>query len=101
MEIPGEFNQRRCPLFRKATVCSAELKKAGLNGLTVDTFPSWTALGQGLPGTAWQKVHPDLPIADYLSLVNNTVERYRVDVLRVIEVVPPKESSYGSTGNVR
>jgi len=71
------------------------------NGLTVDTFPSWTALGQGPQGSDWQKVHPDLPIADYLNLVNNTVERYRVDVLRVIEVVPPKGSSYGSTGNAR
>jgi hypothetical protein len=60
------------------------------NGLTVDTYPSWAALGQGLPGGAWAKVHPDLPAADYLSLVNNTVERYRVDVLRVVEVVAPK-----------
>jgi hypothetical protein len=59
--------------------------------LTVDTFPSWSALGQGVPtNTAWPKVHPDLPFADYLSLVNNTVERYRVDVLRVVEIVAPK-----------
>jgi len=55
------------------------------NALTVDTFPSWTALGQGVPPTAWPKVHPDMPVADYLSLVNNTVERYRVDVLRVVD----------------
>src|ERR1019366_6470975 len=61
------------------------------NALTVDTFPSWTALGQGVPvNTAWPKVHPDMPGADYLSLVNNTVERYRVDVIRVVEVVQPK-----------
>ena len=60
------------------------------NALTVDTYPTWTALGQGVPGSAWQKVHPDLPIADYLSLVNNTVERYRVDVLRVLEIGQPK-----------
>src|ERR1035441_7062348 len=60
------------------------------NALTVDTYPTWTALGQGMPGNAWQKVHPDLPVADYLSLVNNTVERYRVDVLRVLEIGQPK-----------
>jgi hypothetical protein len=61
------------------------------NALTVDTFPSWTALGQGVPAnTAWPKVHPDMPFADYLSLVGNTVERYRVDVLRVVEAGQPK-----------
>ena len=60
------------------------------NGLTVDTFPSWSALGQGVPDTAWSKVHPDMSFADYMGLVNNTVERYRVDVLRVAEAVLPK-----------
>ena len=61
------------------------------NALTVDTFPSWTALGQGVPMNAsWPKVHPDMPFADYLSLIDNTVERYRVDLLRVVEVVQPK-----------
>jgi hypothetical protein len=61
------------------------------NALTVDTFPSWTALGQGVPtNTAWPKAHPDMPFADYISLINNTVERYRVDLLRVVEVVLPK-----------
>lgn len=61
------------------------------NGLTVDTFPSWAALGQGIPmNTAWPKAHPDMPFADYLSLVNSTMERYRVDVLRVVEVGQPK-----------
>jgi hypothetical protein len=61
------------------------------NALTVDTFPSWSALGQG-PGvnTAWPKVHPDMPFADFISLVNNTVERYRIDVFRVVEAVGPK-----------
>jgi hypothetical protein len=26
-----------------------------------------------------------MPFADYMSLVNNAAERYRVDVLRVVE----------------
>jgi hypothetical protein len=61
------------------------------DALTVDTFPSWAALGQGVPvNTAWPKVHPDLPFADYISLTANTVERYRIDVLRAVEVVAPK-----------
>jgi len=61
------------------------------NALTVDTFPSWAALGQGVPtNTAWPKVHPDLPFADYISLVNNAAERYRIDVLRTVEAVLPK-----------
>jgi hypothetical protein len=61
------------------------------NALTVDTFPNWSALGEGVPtNTAWPKAHPDMPFADYISLTNNTVERYRVDVLRAVEVVAPK-----------
>ena len=61
------------------------------NGLTVDTFPSWTALGHGVPvDTAWPKVHPDMPFADFISQVAKTVERYRVDVVQVVEVVLPK-----------
>jgi hypothetical protein len=31
-----------------------------------------------------------LPFADYISLTANTVERYRIDVLRAVEVVAPK-----------
>jgi hypothetical protein len=61
------------------------------NGLTVDTFPSWAALGQGVPlNTAWAKAHPDMPAADYMNLVANTVERYRMDVVQVLEAVVPK-----------
>jgi hypothetical protein len=54
------------------------------NALTVDTFPSWDALAKGVPAaTGWPKAHPDMPFADFISLVNNTVERYRVDVIKV------------------
>jgi hypothetical protein len=61
------------------------------DGLTVDTFPNWTALGHGVPvDTAWPKVHPDMPFADYISQVGKTVERYRLDVVQVLEVVVPK-----------
>ena len=61
------------------------------NGLTVDTFPNWAALGQGVPfNTAWPKAHPDMPVADYMDLVANMVERYRTDVVQVLEVVAPK-----------
>jgi hypothetical protein len=61
------------------------------DGLTVDTFPSWTALGHGVPvDAAWPKVHPDMPFADYISQVGKTVERYRIDVVQVLEVVVPK-----------
>ena len=60
------------------------------NALTVDTFPSWAALGTGMPPEAWPKAHPDLPFADYMSLVSNTIERYRVDLLRVVEAGQPK-----------
>jgi hypothetical protein len=60
-------------------------------GLTVDTYPSWTALGQGVPfNTAWPKVHPDMPAADYMNLIANTIERYRTDLVQVMEAVVPK-----------
>ncbi|MGP8247835.1 MAG: hypothetical protein ACLQVN_25390 [Bryobacteraceae bacterium] len=60
------------------------------NALTVDTFPNWAALGHGLSAKAWSTVHPDMPSQDYLSLIANTVERYRVDVVRVAEAGQPK-----------
>src|ERR1035441_143569 len=80
----------RRPSAREGAVCAWPLGRSHLgwhrnalampageylhyNALTVDTFPSWTALGQGAPAnTAWPKVHPDMPFADYLSLVGNT-----------------------------
>ncbi len=61
------------------------------NALTVDTYPNWAALGQNFPANAWSKVHPDLPLEDYLNLVGNTAEHYRVDVLRVVEAGQPKQ----------
>jgi hypothetical protein len=69
------------------------------NGLTVDSFPSWAALGKGIPTRAiWNKVHPEMDMATYLSRVGTLVERPRVDIVKLIEVLhDSKTSGPGST----
>jgi hypothetical protein len=60
------------------------------DALTVDTYPTWAALGQGWPIAEWPKVHPDLPFTAYINSINETAEVYEEDVLRVVESVRPK-----------
>src|SRR6266567_968281 len=56
------------------------------NGLTVDVFPSWSALGQGFPArTMWNKVHTDMDFAAYTNQMENIVERPRIDTVRLVE----------------
>jgi len=58
------------------------------NALTIDGFPSWDALGKGFPVRAeWNKVHPELDFSQYMEQVNNIIERPRIDVLRVVDVI--------------
>ena len=61
------------------------------NAMTVDVFPKWAAVGTGIPVTTeWPKVHADLPFADYMGRVNKTVDRYRVEVYQIVEMVRGK-----------
>jgi hypothetical protein len=61
------------------------------NGLTVDAFPSWDALGKGVPPRAtWNKVHPEMDYAAYTNQLGNLVERPRVDTVRLVEVMGGK-----------
>jgi hypothetical protein len=61
------------------------------DAMTAETFPTWDAALQGAPASKeWSKLHPDLPLADYVRLLSNTRDRYRMDLLRVAETAVPK-----------
>ena len=61
------------------------------DSMTADVYPSWEAMGKGWPVTAeWPKVHPDLKYADYIAQLNDTTDRYSIEVFRVLESVHPK-----------
>jgi hypothetical protein len=60
------------------------------SAVTVDTYPTWEALGKGWPVSEWSKVHPDLKPADYQKQVAETTERVSVEVYRILESVHPK-----------
>jgi hypothetical protein len=61
------------------------------NAITVDILPNWAATGGGWGGTqVWNKVHPDMPSADYLAKVADMVDRYKVELYRVATVVAKK-----------
>ena len=58
------------------------------NAMTVDIFPSWAALGRGLPTRAlWNKVHPNTDMTAHLSRLSTIRDRPRVDTVRLIEVL--------------
>lgn len=58
------------------------------NALTVDGFPSWEALGKGIPSrTIWSKVHPEMDFTQYTDRVSDAAERPRIDIIRVMDVI--------------
>jgi hypothetical protein len=58
------------------------------NAMTIDIFPSWAALGQGIPARAiWNKVHPNSDMSAHLDRLSTIRDRPRVDVVRLIEVI--------------
>ena len=75
---------------------AAELAMPGGSGLhynamTVDFFPTWAAVGQGLPlTTAWPKVHPNQTLDDYLANVGKVADRYKVELYQVVEMAQGK-----------
>ena len=58
------------------------------NAMTVDSFPSWEAMGKGIPARAiWEKVHPDMDFTAYIDRLGTIVERPRIDVVKLVEVM--------------
>jgi hypothetical protein len=58
------------------------------NAMTIDIFPSWAAMGQGIPARdLWNKVHPDTDMSAHLNGLAAIRDRPRVDVVKLIEVI--------------
>ena len=56
------------------------------NARTIDLFPTWNAMGKGLPVRAlWNKAHPNVDYTSHMNKLNALAERPRVDVYRVVE----------------
>jgi hypothetical protein len=64
------------------------------NGLTVDSFPNWAALGKGIPVRAtWNKVHPEIDFSAYIDRINAMADRPFVDVVQFVEVLRPANAA--------
>jgi len=61
------------------------------NSLTVDTFPDWNGLMQGVPVTdLWPKVHPNRTSADTFDRLDEVRSIHDVEIFKVIEAVRAK-----------
>ena len=58
------------------------------NSMTVDGFPSWEAMGKGLPvQDLWKKVHPDVDYTQHMQKMTTLIDRPRIDVFVVLDVI--------------
>jgi hypothetical protein len=58
------------------------------NSITVDGFPSWEAMGKGLPvQDLWKKAHPDVDYAQHMQKMSTLLDRPRVEVFRVVDYI--------------
>ena len=61
------------------------------NAMTIDVFPSWDAMGRGIPTRAiWNKVHPNSDMSAHLNRLSELRDRPRVEVVKLIEVIEKK-----------
>lgn len=57
------------------------------NAMTVDGFPSWEAMGNGLPvRQLWTKVHPDIDFTQHMQKLSSVADRTRIEVFRLVDV---------------
>jgi hypothetical protein len=67
------------------------------NGLTVDSFPNWASMMEGIKlSELWPKVHPNRSMAEWSDRLSTIVDRRLVEVARVTEMVVPKTTAAGS-----
>jgi len=58
------------------------------NSITVDGFPSWEAMGKGLPvQDLWKKVHPDVDYTQHMQKMTTLLDRPRVEVFVVLDTI--------------
>ena len=74
--------------WRVATLAMPGGENLPYNAMTIDVFPSWDAMGKGIPARdLWNKVHPNRDISAHLDRLSTMRDRPRVDVVRLIEVI--------------
>lgn len=58
------------------------------NASTYDVFPTWEALGKGIPARKyWSKAHPDTDISAYMTRINEAADRVMVDLIKVEHLI--------------
>ncbi len=56
-------------------------------GMTVDVYPSWEAMGKGIPyQEMWPKVHSDMSMNDFMSKLDDARGVYSREVFQVVEL---------------
>jgi hypothetical protein len=61
------------------------------NGVTVDTFPDWSALMRGVPLTElWSKVHPNTTFTEAFRRFDKVRSVHDIEVYKVVEVLKGK-----------
>ncbi len=74
--------------WRAATLAMPGGADRPYNAMTIDIFPSWAALGKGIPARAiWNRVHPNMDVSAHMSRLEAIRERPRVDFVRLLEVI--------------
>jgi len=62
-----------------------------MEGLTVDIFPDWNGLMQGVPVTElWPKVHPDTTPTDTFNRYDRVRSVHDVELYKIVELVRRK-----------
>jgi hypothetical protein len=61
------------------------------NASSYDAYPSWEALGNGIPMRKyWNKAHPNTDVTSYLNRISDVIERPMTDVIRMEHVIRKK-----------
>jgi len=57
------------------------------NAVTVDAFPDWNSLLQGISFSLWTKVHPNTEATDVFDRLDRVRSRANIEVYKVVEMV--------------
>ena len=57
------------------------------NAMTVDSFPDWNSLLQGISFSLWSKVHPNTEATDVFDRLDRVRSRANIEVYKVVEMV--------------
>jgi hypothetical protein len=61
------------------------------NSMTVDTFPDWNSLLQGVPaGEIWPKVHPNMTTTAAFNQLDQARSVHDIEYYKVVELVRGK-----------